>query len=244
MAIAEPAIGGGRGLTLFRTAGGAVGSITYILGSNPPVSQTNAPSFTYNGQPGGDSMTVLFANGEPLTHGGVFFNGGTGTNTLTIDAAGLPVRTVPGAVTAGDPQTVAYANVTTTNIDNAASVDAIAGPDTADRAAAFTGLTAQERFVQALYLDELGRAGSTEELDGWVGVMNAGGTQANVAADIQHSLEAADHLVKSWYVAYLGRQAGGGEELDWAAMLQQGQTEEQVLSDILAGPEFYNRARR
>ena len=52
--------------------------------------------------------------------------------------------------------TISYANVSTINLDNAGAVNAIAGPDTADRATAFVGLTAQERYVQALYLDELG----------------------------------------------------------------------------------------
>ncbi len=36
----------------------------------------------------------------------------------------------------------------------------------------FAGLTTQERFVQALYLDVLGRAGSTAELDSWVVLFN------------------------------------------------------------------------
>jgi uncharacterized membrane protein len=236
---------GGQGLTLMRTAGLGVGSVTYILGANPPVPLTNVTSFTYDGQGAGDFMTVLFANGEPLVSGGgVFFNAGSGAETLTIDAAGLALRTVRGSIAAGDPQTVNYTNVQTTNLDNAVAVGAIAGPDTADRAAAFSGLTAQERFVQTLYLVELGRAGSISELDGWAAVMNGpGGTQAGVAAAIQHSQEAADHLVKSWYVAYLGRQAGGGEEQGWATMLQQGQTEEQVLSGILASSEFYARAQ-
>jgi Domain of unknown function (DUF4214) len=231
-------------LTLTETASFGVGSITYTLNGGAPVTLTGVHSFTFDGLSGDDTMIVDCVNGKPLVPAGVFYDGGTGSNTLTLNANGLTVRAVPGALTIADPVTVPYTNVSSTNIDNAASVDAIAGPDTADRATAFIGLTAQERFVQALYLDELGRAGTTAELDGWVAVMNApGGSQASVATDIQHSLEATDHLVKSWYIAYLGRQAGGGEELGFAALLQQGQSEEQVLSDILASPEFYARAQ-
>ena len=156
------------------------------------------------------------------------------------------MRTVPGAVTAGDPQTVTYTNVTTTNIDNAASVDAIAGPDTADRAA-LDGLSANARFVEALYLDELGRVGdTTNALDAgnWVNALNSGAlTQAAVAAGVEHSLEAQDYLVRSWYVTFLGRAAQDGEEQGWVNLLQQGQTEEQVLSMILASQEFYTRAQ-
>ena len=153
-----------------RTAGGVVGSITYILGDNPPVSLTNVQSFTYNGEAGGDSLTVLYANGDPLIPGSVSFNGTGVGNTLNIDAAGLPIRTVEGAATTGDPQTVFYTNVQTTNLDNAVAVGAAAGPDTADRAV-LDGLSANARFVEALYLDELGRVGdTTNALDagGWV----------------------------------------------------------------------------
>src|SRR5207237_4258615 len=93
--------------------------------------------------------------------------GGSGSNTLTVNAAGLVMRAVPGALTIADPVTVQYTNTQTTNVNAAAAVNAIAGPDTADRATAFAGLSADERFVQALYLDELGRAGGKAELDGW-----------------------------------------------------------------------------
>jgi hypothetical protein len=110
-------------------------------------------------------------------------------------------------------------------------------------AAAFTGLSAQERFVQALYLDQLGRTGMQSELDGWLPVLAGPGGQQAVAAGIAGSFEAQDHLVKSWYQTYLGRQADGTEEQGWVGLLQSGQSEEQVLTGILASPEFYARAQ-
>jgi hypothetical protein len=103
-------------------------------------------------------------------------------------------------------------------------------------------LTPQERFVQALYLDEVGRPGSTAELDGWVGVLGSSGQQA-VASGILHSREARDHLVKGWYITFLGRQAQGGEETGFVNELVAGQTEEGVLSQILGSAEFFNRAQ-
>src|SRR5262249_4036705 len=124
---------------------------------------------------------------------------------------------------------------------NATAVNALPGPDTADRDA-LTGLTADERFVQALYLDDLGRAGSKSELSQWVPVLGAGGQQA-VATGIQGSFEARDHLVKTWYQTYLGRAADGTEELGWVAQLAAGQSEEQVLSRILGSTEFSDRAQ-
>ncbi len=104
-------------------------------------------------------------------------------------------------------------------------------------------LSADQQFVQALYVHDLGRAGMISELNGWVAVLHGPGGQAAVAAGIARSPEALDHLVQGWYQTYLGRQAQGGEELGWVNLLQAGQSEEQVLSDILGGVEFFNRAQ-
>ena len=105
-------------------------------------------------------------------------------------------------------------------------------------------LTSQERFVQALYRDELGRNGTVSELDGWVALLNQPGeTPADVAAGVADSPEALDRVVRGWYQTYLGRPAEGGEELSWVNLLQQGQSGEQVLAGILGEPEFFNRAQ-
>src|SRR5262249_32411232 len=137
--------------------------------------------------------------------------------------------------------------VTVAHIEDAGAVNTFAGPDTADRDAAFAGLTAQERFVQALYLAELGRAGSKAELDGGGnGALDApGGSRQAVASGIAVSPEARDHLVRGWYLTFLGRQANGGEEQGWVDLLLSGQGEEQALSRFLGGPgqEFYGRAQ-
>ena len=173
------------------------------------------------------------------------FHGGAGVDTLVInDVAGQLVGTAPnGVITIKGGRSVLYSGVETLDIDGAAGVESIAGPDTADRATAFAGLTPQERFVQALYLDELGRQGTKFELDGWAAFLNAGGSQSAVATAIDRSAEARDHLVKSWYANYLGRPAVGGEEQGWANAILSGQTEEQVLSQFLATPEFYAHAQ-
>ncbi|HYV39419.1 MAG TPA: DUF4331 family protein [Gemmataceae bacterium] len=113
----------------------------------------------------------------------------------------------------------------------------------------FAGLSDQERLVQSLYVDALGRAGAADvELDGWADQLPEGATTLTpeVTAGIEGSPEARDHLVKGWYQTYLGRQAQNGEELAWVTLLNQGQTEEQVLSQILGEPgghEFFDRAQ-
>jgi hypothetical protein len=243
--VSGDAVVSGHTLVLTETLGGGVGSITYVLDGGAPVALTGVHSFTFNGLAGNDTMIVDCVNGKPLVPGDVFYNGGTGFNNLTVTAAGFVVRTVPGAFTIADPVTVHYSNIQTTNVNNAAAVDAFAGPHTAG-GTPFVGLSANERFVQALYLDELGRAGAKSELDGWAAFFNGatqGQGQVAIATGIQHSAEARDHLVRSWYVAFLGRQAGAGEEQGWVSQLLAGAREEQVLSQILASPEFYARAQ-
>ena len=102
---------------------------------------------------------------------------------------------------------------------------------------------ARQRFVQALYLAELGRAGSAAELDGYNAMLNEPDGTTAVARSIQRSTEGRDHLVKSWYLTFLGRAANGTEEMGHVNALLQGRTEEDVLGGILGGTEFFNRAQ-
>jgi hypothetical protein len=234
----------GDTILIERTPGGDVGSITYTLGTNAPVALVGVSSFTYIGSGGNDTMTVNKINGGPLVTGNVVFVGGPGSNALIVETAGATVRTSPGVVTFGEPQTVTYSNVATININDAASVNALAGPDTEDRATAFIGLAPLERFVQALYLDDLGRAGGKAELDYWVAQLSAPGGAQAVAQTIDHSPEAMDRVVKSWYLSYLGRAAQGGEEAMFVSQLLQGTPEVQVLSQILESGEFYAHAQQ
>jgi len=148
-----------------------------------------------------------------------------------------------GALAAGS--SVAFPVIATGNTAGPATVRAnLSSPDgtATPGMVALTVLTAQERFVQALYLDELGRAGALVELDFWVGVFNSpGGTKA-VVTGIEGSFEARDRLVKGWYQTYLGRMAMNGEEIGSANMLET-ETEEQVLSQLLGGSEFFTHAQ-
>jgi hypothetical protein len=229
---------GGESLVVTRTPSGATGDVTYTRDGGAPVALHGVTSLTFNGT-GSDTLTVSLADGGPLVSGAVTAHGGT----LALDAAGLPVQITPGLFSAGG-QAVRFAGVAATLVNNAAASNMLPGPDTADRPTAFTGLTSQERFAQALYLDVLGRPGRRDELDYWVGVLNGpGGSVAAVAGGIERSFEARDRLVRSWYVTFLGRPASGGEELAWVNQLLQGRAEEAVLGDILGGPEFLGRAQ-
>jgi hypothetical protein len=234
--------GAGSGDTLVITASDA-DSGSYSLDGGAPVPFSGITSFTFDGL-GNDTLVVNNPPGgafDPV--GGTHYDGGAGANTLTDNVNGSTVGTVPGGLATGGATALTYTHVTTIDLNAAAAVEAQPGPDTVDRAAAFSGLTAQERYVQALYLADLGRAGSTSELDAWAALLPASGGSAVVANGIAGSFEAQDRLVKEWYLTYLGRAAQGGEEQPWVNQLQRGASEETVLSGILGTAEFYARAQ-
>ncbi len=171
-------------------------------------------------------------------------------STVTIVLSPGLTATGPLAFTVGTLAAGASATFTVTAVTAAVGAQtvsaALASPDstptTVSASTTYTVLTAQEGFVQAVYLNELGRAGAVGELDYWVGKLNGGATQTGVASTILHSPEASDHLVKGWYQTYLGRPAVNGEEQFWVNQMLAGQTEEQVLSGLLGTSEFFNHA--
>jgi hypothetical protein len=127
----------------------------------------------------------------------------------------------------------------------ATATDAVG--NTSEFSAAIPVLTAPQRFVRALFLDELGRSGdlsNPNDAGAWVNALtNHTLTPADVAAGLEHAPEARTHLVTGWFQTYLGRLPANGEEQGLVTMLLQGQTEEQVLSRILGSQEFFNHAQ-
>jgi parallel beta-helix repeat protein len=228
----------GRGVYFYATTNSAVTGNTVTGASHYAIGL-----FGSDGSPANSSFTIsnntLNANGTGGA--GVELANDTSASaysgTLTLSGFGLLVTDVqqeivnvtPGVIHYGDTKVV-YSNVSQVSLNNTA-VNAMPGPDTADRGTAFTGLTADERFVQALYLDDLGRAGSKAELDNWLPVLSAGGQQM-VVTDIVNSMEARDRMVNNWYQTYLGRSADGTEELVWVTKLQAGQTYAPILAQL------------
>lgn len=233
-------------LVLMQQPSGPTGSIIYILNGGTPVALTGVTSFTFHGLAGNDQMTVIIPDGGALVTGTIVFDGGQQRNSLTVDANRKQTRIADNSITAGvggaSAQKIVFASAQKVNVDNALAINAFAGPNTSNRAALVAGLLTDQRFVQTLYLDSLGRAGSLAELDSWVTVLNGAGGRAAVVRGIENSLEARTRLVRTWYQTYLGRAAGGDEQ-GWIDSLRGGATEEQVLSRIVGSNEFYNRAQ-
>jgi hypothetical protein len=232
----------------FDLQGQVTGTTVAVVGSPAAdtftVNTAGSSPLVLNGQGGADRYNLT-----PSTTTSISIAGGSATqpeSVVNVDFVGLAVHLGPRVFTATGLQPIILGgtgNIAAIDVNNAASVNTFYGPDTADRAA-LNGLTTQERFVEVLYLDALGRVGARSELDTWVHFMNSvGGSQALVARDIEASPEGLDRLVKTWYQTFLGRTAAGGEESGWVNLLGRGTSEESVLSDILGSTEFLSHAQ-
>ena len=200
------------------------------------------------------TLTSTFAGTGPGQFGHILVSGGNttyGNATLAVNFSGFTPAAgdIFDIVSNGGSSLLQFANVPDSDIANFGGVDYLTNYSGSAGGSDFilSVLTPQQRFVEALYQDDLGRAGdlnSPVDAGIWVSLLNQGtATPADVAAGIVQSPEARDHLVKGWYQTYLGRAPMGGEELGWVDLLQQGQTEEQVLSQILASDEFFSDAQ-
>src|SRR5262249_52789930 len=94
-----------------------------------------------------------------------------------------------------------------------------------------------QRFVQALYNDLLGRAGFASEVDGWVSRLPSLGRQG-VASAIQRSPEALDWLVEKYYRQLFARPRDSTVKAFWVSRLLAGATAEKVIASFLSSAEF------
>jgi hypothetical protein len=228
-------LGSVTGTSISATGGTGADTFTLALtgGSGPLTADGAAGVDTYNVTPVANHTITISDSGTDYG------------DTLNYEASSQAVRTgmSPGRFSALNVADVIFSGTEQTFIEDAGGINSLYGPNTSSRATAMTGLTPQQRFVQQMYLNALGRAGSVDELNGWVAVFNGSGGQATVAAGIEGSPEARDHLVKSWYITYLGRPADGTEEQSLVSELLGGATEEQVISQLLGSSEFNSHAQ-
>ncbi len=183
---------------------------------------------------GSNAMDNFYVTPSPTTAFSI--TGGTAPsfpttpgNSLTVTALGKSVTVTADTIAAGTLALVSYADINTLTITDKS------GPYI------FPGLSANQRFVQALYLDTLKRLGSTAELNGWVSVLPGIG-QSGVTHGIMQSREALTRVVDSMYELYLGRPADPIGETNFTNDLLGGDTEEQVAAGMLSSAEFQTRA--
>ncbi len=178
-----------------------------------------------------DSLALTVGSADGL--GGITTNGGN----VAINAARIQVnQTINTTGGAGSGFVVTGSNVS----PQAPNAVYVASPGSAG--AILLNDAADERFVNALYVDFLGRSGVLPELAAWVSALPEIG-RSGVVNDIMRSTEALARQVNAYYLRFLGRAAVGDEEMGWVNALQsRALTAEQVIADVLASAEFAGRA--
>jgi hypothetical protein len=230
--------GDGGGVTLRGAVGGNVIRVEGSAAADVIVVSPSAAAgpIVVTDAGGADGFTLTPQAGATIDLDG----GGQAGDRLTVEALSLPLRTTPGQIAAAGRQRLAYTGTPQVFVNNAGPIDTFTGPNTADRDQ-LAGLTADQRYIRALYLDVLGRAGGQGEIDYWVGQLHApGATADSVVRAVERSPEARERLVRSWYVKFLGREAAPGEPTYWTNRLLAGEGEENVVADILGSAEYFN----
>src|SRR5262249_24812198 len=102
-------------------------------------------------------------------------------------------------------------------------------------------LMAQTAFVNALYMDVLGRPADVAGVNYWVGLLQAGYTRAQGAQGIWAWPEHRGVQVDPRYRQLLHRPADPAGVAYWGGLLLGGQSDEQVAAGILSSPEYARR---
>jgi hypothetical protein len=98
-------------------------------------------------------------------------------------------------------------------------------------------------FVASLYADMLGRVGDVGGSAGWVSLLSAEASRAQVAHGFLASAEVQRRTVDQYYETFLHRQADADGESGWVtALIKRRLTTTQVAEAILASEEFFARA--
>ncbi|MBW8885326.1 MAG: autotransporter-associated beta strand repeat-containing protein, partial [Planctomycetia bacterium] len=79
----QPVINGTGGNDTFVLTGDGT-DFSLVINGGAPIAYHNPPNFTINGLGGSDHMTVNYISGDALPTGGLAFNGGLGSDTLSI----------------------------------------------------------------------------------------------------------------------------------------------------------------
>jgi hypothetical protein len=94
-------------------------------------------------------------------------------------------------------------------------------------------------WVNAMYLDILGRAADEVGLAYWTAQLAHGADRAAVALGFAASLERESQRVEDDYFAYLGRAADAAGLSHWVNAFEHGIHNEDVVAGFLASDEYY-----
>ena len=97
---------------------------------------------------------------------------------------------------------------------------------------------AEAAFVQSLYTEVLGRAGTPQEESGWVSDLQNGRSVESVASSFLSSSEYYSHRVDELYHEVLHRPADAVGVNNFVTVLQHGGSEHEVLTSLFGSAEY------
>jgi Ig-like domain-containing protein/uncharacterized protein DUF4214 len=96
-----------------------------------------------------------------------------------------------------------------------------------------------DRFINQLYTDLLGRAADAAALSTFNALLTGGGTHNDVATAILASAEYRQKLLTDFYSIFLHRPVSAAEVSFWMPAFGAGMTDEQIEAQITASPEYF-----
>ncbi|MGA8807974.1 MAG: hypothetical protein WB973_08855, partial [Thermoanaerobaculia bacterium] len=96
-----------------------------------------------------------------------------------------------------------------------------------------------DRWINQLYTDLLGRPADAVALATLNGLLTGGATRASVASVVLTSDEYRQQLLTGFYSTFLHRPISAAEVSFWAPAFASGMTDEQIETQIVASPEYF-----
>jgi hypothetical protein len=101
--------------------------------------------------------------------------------------------------------------------------------------------TFNQKYVQQLYWELLGRPAETSGMNHWANLLDRGTPRAEVVRSIQQSPEFHLRVVTSLYATFLGREPDSVGRDYFTLFMNQGGSVDQAAILILSSTEYYNR---
>ncbi|MBV9070420.1 MAG: DUF4214 domain-containing protein [Acidobacteria bacterium] len=96
-----------------------------------------------------------------------------------------------------------------------------------------------DRWINQLYIDLLGRPADAAALATLNGLLTGGATRASVASVVLASAEYRQRLLTDFYSTFLHRPISAAEVSFWGPAFASGMTDEQIEAQIVASPEYF-----
>lgn len=227
--------GGSATLTVSAGGSGPLNYQWYQATSNADTSHpvgTNSPLFTTPGLTQATSYWVMISNAC----------GNAISNVATISIAGACNK--PGfsiqpsssiAVAGSQTFLVAFATGATSyqwykgNAGDTSTPLAGSGPS-------------NDRWINQIYLDLLGRPADAASLAGFGGLLTGGTPRSTVASIVLTSAEYRTRLLTGFYATFLRRAPSAAEISFWMPAFAASLTDEQIEAQITASPEYFSLA--